>query len=427
MDQFLVNGPNHLTGTLKVSQAKNALLAILAATILSPKKIILKNLPQLRDIETMLLLLKKLGVKVGEAEKKNDLIIEADNISQFCADYELVRKMRASVLVLGPLLSRFGEAQVSLPGGCAIGTRPIDIHLAGLSKMGAKISVNNGVVDAKAPRGLNGAEILLPFPSVGATENLMMAAYYAKGEVHIENAAREPEIVDLARFLTALGLRSEGAGTSRIKIFPEENPGAIKFSEIEFEAIGDRIEAGTFVSAALITGSELTVLGFNPQHLESFLNLLETSGVKMERGESHVRILSHRPQDLSPISFDTAPFPGIPTDLQAQLLALATQLGGTSVISEQVFENRFMHVPELRRLGANIELKGRSAVVKGACVLEGAPVMCTDLRASAALVLASLVANGETTIRRVYHIDRGYERIDEKLLKLGANIKRERE
>lgn len=413
MDKFLVKGPVKLNGEVRVSRAKNACLPILAAVLLNDKKLTLRNVPKLRDINTMKKLLEAMGVVIEVSG--NDWKIDAGKITSYEAPYELVKTMRASICVLGPLLSRFGEAKVSLPGGCAIGTRPIDIHLSNLEKMGAEIKIESGYVHAKTKK-LKGAHLPLNFPSVGATENLMMAAVFAEGTTVIENAALEPEVSDLAHFLNKMGAKISGIDTQKIII-----EGVKELHSVEYEVIGDRIEAGTFICAALMTGGDLKVSGFDPKHLEFVLDMLKSAGAKMEIGNDFVHVL---PSTLKPIKLDTHPYPGFPTDLQAQFMALMMTIDGFSLITENIFENRFMHVPELNRLGANIELKGNTAIITGKSKLKSAPIMCTDLRASAALVMAALCAEGTTEVQRVYHIDRGYEGIDKKLQALGVSIER---
>lgn len=414
MDQLKVRGQKAIQGEVFVSRAKNAYLPILAAVLLSDKPIHLKNLPELRDIKTMLKLLQNLGVQI---EKKGEVTtLWARELLSYEATYDLVKTMRASIFVLGPLLARLKKAKVSLPGGCAIGTRPIDIHLKNLEKLGVQIKLEGGYVDAECTH-LRPAALTLSFPSVGATENLMMASVFTEGVTTIENVALEPEVDDLAHFLNTLGARVSGIGTSKLTI-----EGVSSLKEASYEAIGDRIEASTFIIAALMTKSELVVRGFNPLHIQSVLTKLEEMGAQFEILSDGVRVLPC--SKLNGVEVDTAPFPGFPTDVQAQMLALMTQAEGPSVLTETIFENRFMHVPELKRLGADIKLKGNTAIVKGKTELSGAPVMCTDLRASAALVLAALAASGETLIDRVYHLDRGYEALEIKLQKLGAVIER---
>ena len=413
MDKFIIKGPARLAGTVQVSRSKNAYLPIMAATLMCQRPVLLKNVPQLRDIQTMLKLLRFLGATIEQ--RGSDYFIDTTTANSFYANYELVSTMRASIFVLGPLLARFGQAIVSLPGGCAIGTRPIDIHLTNLEKMGAQINLAQGNVQAAA-KNLRGCELVLSFPSVGATENIMMAAVGAPGTTVINNAAREPEIADLAQFLNQMGAQITGAGTDTISIV-----GSTTLGGGEYQAMGDRIEAATYLIAGLITHSPILVEGINPTCLKLVIDKLREMGAQLECTEHSIRCeVSH----LRGTSIDTAPFPGFPTDLQAQMMALMCTLETPSVISEHIFENRFMHVPELGRLGAQISLRGSSAFIEGGKILKSAPVMCTDLRASAALVLAALAADGETHLHRVYHIDRGYEKIDQKLTALGAEIRR---
>lgn len=418
MDHLIINGPCKLEGSVKVSSSKNAALPILAATLLYPGVTELTNLPGLSDVGFFLKILDSLGAtSEGEVRVK----IDASSVDQLRADYDLVRKMRASVLVLGPLLSRFGKAEVSLPGGCAIGSRPVDIHLDGMTKMGAKISIEKGYIIASCDGGLRGAQLVLPFPSVGATENLMMAAAYAKGETVIDNAAREPEIEDLANFMNAMGFEVNGAGSSTITIKGKTKTD-IGNDLVNHEVIGDRIEAATYIIAGLITDSQITVEGFNPRHITGLTQVLKDMGADLDIKEKS--IVTKASGKLKGTRVETAPYPGFPTDAQAQLMALMGICEGDSQVSEQIFENRFMHVPELGRMGYDISVDGRTAHVEGGSELSGAPVMCTDLRASAALVLAGLKAKGETKINRIYHLDRGYENLAEKLAALGANIER---
>lgn len=413
MDKFFVKGPVKLNGEVRVSRAKNACLPILAGVLLNDKKLVLNNVPKLRDINTMKKLLEAMGVKVDV--NGSDWHIDSSNITSYEAPYDLVKTMRASICVLGPLLTRFGEAKVSLPGGCAIGTRPIDIHLSNLEKMGAEIKIEGGYVHAKAKK-LKGVHLPLNFPSVGATENLMMAAVFAEGTTVIENAALEPEVSDLAHFLSKMGAKISGIDSQKLVI-----EGVKSLNPINYEVIGDRIEAGTFICAALMTGGDLKVSGFDPKHLEFVIDKLIAAGAKIDVGSDYVHV---HPSQLKPLKLETHPYPGFPTDLQAQFMALMMTIDGFSLITENIFENRFMHVPELNRLGANIELKGNTAIITGKSKLIGAPIMCTDLRASAALVMGALCAEGTTEVQRVYHIDRGYEGIDKKLQALGVSIER---
>lgn len=418
MDKLLVEGPVTLNGTVHVSSAKNATLPILVATLLCPYPVKFQHIPDLMDVSTILKILQSMGLKVSK--NGNELIADATHLDNQHADYSLVKTMRASVLVLGPLLARYGVASVSLPGGCAIGARPVDIHLMGMEKLGAEIQIENGYIKAKCEK-LKGATITLPFPSVGATENLMMAAVLAEGETIIENAAMEPEIDDLADFLIAQGVKIEGAGTSRIIIHGTDIK-KLKPSTKPYRVIGDRIEAATFIIAAIMSGGDVKVQDFNPKHLTYVLETLTKMGANLEVGEDFVHV--KKANRLKGTTVETAPYPGFPTDVQAQMMALMSVVDGNSIVTETIFENRFMHVPEMGRMGAKITLKGNSALIEGVENLSGAPVMCTDLRASAALILCALIAEGESEIQRVYHLDRGYEKIDEKLTKLGAKIKR---
>lgn len=418
MDKLIVEGPCTLKGSVHISSAKNATLPILVATLLCPYPVTFDSIPDLMDVGTILKLLQSMGVKV--TKKGHETILDASHLDNQHADYALVKTMRASVLVLGPLLARYGVASVSLPGGCAIGARPVDIHLMGMEKMGAQIEIENGYIKAKCEK-LKGATIALPFPSVGATENLIMAAVLAEGTTIIENAAMEPEIDDLADFLINQGVMIEGAGTSHITIHGMDIK-QLKAPTKPYRVIGDRIEAATFIIAAIMSGGEVKVEGFNPKHLTFVLDTLTKMGAKLEMGEDFV--LVKKSDRLKGAIIETAPYPGFPTDVQAQMMALMSIVDGNSVVTETIFENRFMHVPEMGRMGSKVTLKGNSAMIEGVEGLSGAPVMCTDLRASAALILCALVASGESEIQRVYHLDRGYEKIDEKLTQLGAKIRR---
>lgn len=418
MDKLIITGPVTLNGEVEVSSAKNATLPILVASLLCPYPVVFDSVPELMDVNTILKILESLGVKSSKNGK--ELTLDARTLDNQHADYSLVKTMRASVLVLGPLLARFGNASVSLPGGCAIGARPVDIHLMGMEKLGAQISIESGYIKASCKK-LVGATIKLPFPSVGATENLMMAAVYAEGETVIENAAMEPEIDDLADFLKAQGVEIEGAGSSRI-VIKGKNIGELKPSGKAYRIIGDRIEAATFIIAAIMSKGTVKVKHFNPEHLSFVLDTLIRMGAELEIGKDFVTI---RPSGtIKGLAVETAPFPGFPTDIQAQMMALMSVAQGNSIVTETIFENRFMHVPEMSRMGTKIHLKGNSAIIEGVTSLSAAPVMCTDLRASAALVLCALIAEGTSEIQRVYHLDRGYEKIDEKLTDLGAKIKR---
>lgn len=417
MDRILIRGGKPLKGQVQVRGAKNSALPLMAAGILAEEACTLHNIPCLHDIFTMDKLLSSFGARIEFTGRY--MTIDASTISSQLAHYDLVRKMRASFFVLGPLLGRFGKARVSLPGGCAIGTRPVDIHLKGLEALGASIAIDEGYVNAQGT--LTGADFALDFPSVGATENLMMAATRAKGVTRLSNVAREPEIVDLASFLNAMGAQISGAGTDLITIVGVDSLGGA-----EHVVIPDRIEAGTFLIAAVATRGDVTVLNANADHLSSFLSKLREAGAEIEVLGSRIR--ASATNGIRGVDVTTQPFPGFPTDLQAQIMALMCVADGTSVLRESVFENRFMQVAELLRMGGSIELDGNTAVIRGVPELSGAPVMASDLRASAALVIAGLIASkGETSIARVYHIDRGYERIEERLASLGADIERVRD
>jgi UDP-N-acetylglucosamine 1-carboxyvinyltransferase len=420
MDKLIITGPSELHGEVVVSSAKNATLPLIASALLFDQPIYFSDIPQLNDVTTILKLIESMGVKTKLTDK--ELTLDAKNVTNLVADYSLVKTMRASVLVLGPLLSRFGQAKVSLPGGCAIGARPVDIHLTNLEKMGAEIEIKEGYIFAKCER-LKGVSLPLSFPSVGATENLMMAAVYADGETIIDNAAREPEIVDLAHFLRHMGVKIEGEGTSLIKIqgLPRNHQWTEKKS---YRPIGDRIEAATYIISALMTGSQIQVKGFAPWTLEAVFEVLEKMGAKFNKFDDGVEVL--KVDRLNGAAIETAPFPGFPTDVQAQMMALMSVCHGNSIITEQIFENRFMHVPELIRMGCKISLKGNAAFIEGVETLSGAPVMCTDLRASAALVLAAIKAQGSSEIQRIYHLDRGYENLEKKFMNLGAKIERQK-
>jgi UDP-N-acetylglucosamine 1-carboxyvinyltransferase len=416
MDRIRISGGATLRGTIAISGAKNAALPLMAASLLTDQPLVLANIPGLVDIKTMADLLAAHGVAVS-GPSDSELTLTADNITNTTADYELVRRMRASVLVLGPLLVRFGRARVSLPGGCAIGTRPVDLHLAGLQAMGADIDIVDGYVEAQAPNGLTGANIRLAKVSVGATENLMMAAALADGETVLENAATEPEIVDLGQCLGVMGADLGGLGTNRIVIQGQSTLGGGRHT-----VLPDRIEAGTFAMAVAATGGEVTLAGIGLDVLGATAGVMEQAGVELAATDAG--ILVRRPGRLSAVDVATAPYPGFPTDMQAQLMALMATADGTSVIAETIFENRFMHVPELQRMGAEISVDGNRAEVTGVQTLRGAQVMATDLRASVSLVVAGLIAQGDTMVNRVYHLDRGYERLVEKLAACGADIAR---
>lgn len=416
MDKIIIQGGNVLSGTIEASGAKNAALPLLAASILVDGPVTYHRIPHLKDISTMMTLLAWQGADVSY-DDQYCLHVDTRPATKSEAPYELVKTMRASSLVLGPLLARFGEAKVSLPGGCAIGARPIDMHLKGLEAMGAVIEVEQGDIVAHAPNGLSGANIVFDQVTVTGTENLMMAAVLAKGETVLDNAAREPEIVNLADSLRGLGAKIEGDGSNCITI-----EGVERLQGGEMTTIADRIEIATYLAAGLITGGDVTVTGSDASMLEAFLARVREAGGEVECGDDYIRCRANG--RLKAVDIHTLPHPGFPTDLQAQYMALMTLADGTSVIRETIFENRFMHVQELARMGAKIRLDGNTAVVTGCDKISGAPVMATDLRASASLVLAGLAAEGETAISRVYHIDRGYERIEEKLSKLGAKIER---
>ena len=416
MDSIIIQGGQPLQGSIAASGAKNAALPLLAAAILTDEPVIYQRLPHLRDISTMMTLLANQGADVS-IDDKEQIRVDTSASTRAEAPYELVKTMRASALVLGPLLARFGHAMVSLPGGCAIGARPIDMHLKGLEAMGAEVRVEQGNVHAEAKNGLKGARIVFNNVTVTGTENLMMAAVLARGNTVLENAAREPEVVGLAESLRQMGAKIEGDGTDHIKI-----QGVDRLKGGTLTVVPDRIETGTYLAAGLITGGDVTVTQTDVGMLDAYLARLSEAGADIETGDDWIRCKSNG--NLRGISVETSPHPGFPTDLQAQFMAIMCITEGTSVISETIFENRFMHVQELRRMGANIQLDGHTAIVQGVKSLSGAPVMATDLRASASLVLAGLAAQGETMVSRVYHIDRGYERIEEKLKRLGANIER---
>ena len=416
MDKLLIRGGQRLSGTVEIRGAKNAALPAFAAALLSDKPLTLRNLPDVVDIQTMQALLEGYGVTFS-GRAADALTLDAAKAGPREASYDIVRKMRATILVLGPLVARFGQARVSLPGGCAIGARPVDLHIKALEALGAEITVAGGYIEAKAPRGLTGARIVFPFSSVGATETALLAASLAKGETEIVNAAKEPEVLDLARCLTAMGVRIEGIGSHRLLV-----QGAQSLSPATHEIVADRIEAGTYAVAAAITGGELELVGARLEHLAAVGEALEAAGVRLWPSDRGLMVT--RPGRLTGIDIMTQAYPGFSTDLQAQFMALMSVADGTSLIRETVFENRFMHVPELVRLGADITLKGTSATVRGVASLKAAPVMATDLRASVSLVLAGLVAEGETVVSRIYHLDRGYEALDRKLKRCGADIER---
>jgi UDP-N-acetylglucosamine 1-carboxyvinyltransferase len=424
MDRIRIRGGRPLEGRISIGGAKNAALPLMTASLLTEDTLVLANLPRLADITTLSHLLVQHGVSVtmagaeGPEERGHVLELSARRIASTIAPYDLVRKMRASVLVLGPLVARCGEARVSLPGGCSIGTRPVDLHLKGLERLGATVELRQGYIHARAPKGLAGAEIIFPIVSVGATENLMMAATLAEGETALVNAAREPEIVDLARCLSAMGAVIEGAGTDRIRI-----QGVKRLHGARHAVIPDRIETGTYMMAAAATGGAVELLGAQLEPVAAVARTLEGAGVAVSETPRGLAV-ARRNGRLTGVDVMTEPFPGFPTDLQAQMMAVMATAEGAAMITETIFENRFMHVPELCRMGANINVHGASAMVRGVPKLTGAPVMATDLRASVSLVLAGLAAEGETVVNRVYHLDRGYEHLEEKLAACGADIER---
>lgn len=417
MDKLLITGGGRLNGEIRVSGAKNAALPIIAATLLTADPVTVRNLPHLNDITTMIELLGCMGVDVTVGE---DMSVEvcAGNIKNCTAPYELVKTMRASILVLGPLLAHFGEANVSLPGGCAIGSRPVDLHIRGLEAMGADIDVADGYIKARSNGRLKGARIFFDTVTVTGTENILMAATLAEGTSVIENAAKEPEVVDLAKCLIAMGANISGAGTDTITVV-----GVERLHQADYSVLPDRIEAGTYLVAAAITGGRVKLRDVDPDTLDSVLIKLREAGAEITQGEDWIELDMHG-QRVKAVNITTAPYPAFPTDMQAQFTALNAIADGVGTVEETVFENRFMHINELERMGANARIKGNTVVITGCKKLTGAPVMATDLRASASLVLAGLVAEGETLVDRIYHIDRGYECIEEKLQQLGATIKR---
>lgn len=417
MDKLVIKKSPPLSGSVTISGAKNAALPLLIASLLADSTCSFENVPALRDINTTLLLLKDFGASVNQVAK-NHVEIDASQLNSVTASYDLVRTMRASILVLGPLLAKHGKANVSLPGGCAIGARPVNLHLSGLEKMGAKIEVEEGYIRAEVDGRLKGARIFMDMVSVGATENLMMAASLADGETILENAAREPEIVDLANCLNSMGAKIEGAGNDSIKI-----TGVKHLQGCHYSVLPDRIETGTFLVAAAVSRGSVRCEHAAPATLDAVLSKLEQAGASIKVGEDWIE-LDMEGRAPKAVKLKTVPHPGFPTDMQAQFMTLNSVAEGSGVITETIFENRFMHVPELQRMGAHIELEGNSALSKGNSQLTGAQVMATDLRASASLVIAGLVAEGETTVNRIYHLDRGYEAIEHKLSGLGANIKR---
>lgn len=417
MDKLAIRGGHRLQGELRISGAKNAALPILAATLLTDERVTISNLPHLHDITTMIELLGCMGVKLT-LDDKMDVEVDASDVTEFSAPYELVKTMRASILVLGPMVARFGRAHVSFPGGCAIGSRPVDLHLKGLEAMGAQITVDGGYINAEVTGRLKGARIVMETVTVGGTENIMMAATLASGRTVIENAAREPEVVDLAECLIAMGAQISGHGSDTITIV-----GVERLHGCDYRVMPDRIETGTYLVAAAATGGSLMLRDTCPHTLEVVLAKLEDAGALIEQGEDWVS-LDMQGQRPRAVSIKTAPYPGFPTDMQAQFTAMNAIAEGTATVTETVFENRLIQTHEMNRMGAHIVIEGNTAIITGQPGLQGAPVMASDLRASASLVIAALVAQGETIIDRIYHIDRGYERIEEKLQALGADIRR---
>ena len=417
MEKLEVRGANVLKGQVKISGSKNASLPILAATLLSNKKIQLSNLPKVKDIETMILLLKSLDTKIKYSKNNKILSIENNKKNKTFVSYSLVKTMRAGILALGPLLARYSKAKVSLPGGCAIGTRPIDIHLKALSKLGVRYKIVQGYVYANAPKGLVGAKIKFPKISVGATENLIIAASLAKGQTVLSNCAIEPEIKDLVNFLNKMGCKIHWIGKRTVKILGVKN-----LNEVEYKIMPDRIEAGTYLIAAVLTKGKIEIIGINPKNNRTEINILKKigAGIKLKND----RMIIQGNKKIKNINIKTAPYPGFPTDLQAQMMVLLCKANKRSVISEKIFENRFMHVSELNRMGAKIKIKGNNAIIEGNTKFEGAELMATDLRASVSLILAALTSKSKSRINRIYHLDRGYEKIEIKLKKIGAKIKR---
>ena len=418
MDQIIVTGNGELSGEIPIAGAKNACLALMPATLLSEEPLTLTNAPRLSDIKTMTELLQSLGAEVTSLQDGQVLAMSSHDLTSHVADYDIVRKMRASNLVLGPMLARLGHAVVSLPGGCAIGARPMDLHIHGLEALGAEIELRDGYLHAKAPQGLKGATVEFSFASVGATENVLMAATLAKGTTVLKNAAREPEIVDLATCLRKMGARIEGDGTSEITI-----EGVDRLSGATHPVVADRIELGTYMLAPAIAGGTVECLGGRLDLVGAFVEKLDAAGIGVEETERGLKV-ARRNGRIHAVDVTTEPFPGFPTDLQAQMMALLCTAEGTSVLEEKIFENRFMHAPELVRMGAKIDVHGGTATVTGVDRLKGAPVMATDLRASVSLILAGLAAEGETVLSRVYHLDRGYEQLVRKLKGVGARIER---
>jgi UDP-N-acetylglucosamine 1-carboxyvinyltransferase len=414
MDMFVMQGPTRLSGTVRINGAKNAVLPLMAAALLSRGKSVIENVPRLRDVQTMIQLLEILGARV--TFDKDVLTIDTARLKRLEAPYELVRTMRASIYVLGPLVAAHRRARVSMPGGCAWGPRPIDLHLMALERLGAKLTLDRGYINATAHR-LTGAEIVFPISSVGATGQTLMACVLAKGTTTIKNAALEPEITELAKALVTCGAKIEGIGRTTMTI-----EGVEEMEPLRYRVMPDRIEAGTFAAAAAATGGKVRIDKCDPSHLEAVISALQSTGAKIQTGKDNIYV--EGPERVDPIHVVTREYPGFPTDMQAQIIAVLCRARGTSTVKDTIYPDRFTHIPELRRLGANIRLDGNIAVITGAKALEGAPVMATDIRASSALIIAGLMARGRTEIRRVYHIDRGYESIEKRLRKLGANIRR---
>ena len=417
MHYLVIEGQQKLSGSVVISGAKNAALPLLTLTLLSNRPVKITNIPEVADVKTLLQLLKNLGASFSL--ENNTALVDSTTVNSTCANYDIVRKMRASILTLGPLLARFGHCEVSLPGGCAIGQRPIDLHLKALEQMGAEIEIQQGYVIAKAPQGLQGATIIFDKVTVTGSENIIMAAALAHGTTKLVNVAKEPEVVQVCEILADAGVKIEGIGTSKLII---QGSGGKLLDIPDFTVIPDRIEAGTYLCAGAITNSKITLKNVNPKHLEAVILKLEQMGFSIDETEDTLTI--HPATKISPVDIETTEYPGFPTDLQAQFMALCTQTKGTSIIDERLFENRFMHVSELLRMGANIRLKGHSATVEGGEQLNAADVMATDLRASSALILAAFVAEGTTRIHRIYHLDRGYENLEGKFSALGAKIER---
>ena len=420
MDRFIIHGGHRLRGDIVIGGAKNAALKLLVAGLLTSERLVLRNVPRIADITTMRRLLEQHGVTVEDVEGDGGTLAVGGSITNTVAPYDIVSQMRASILVLGPLLARCGEARVSLPGGCAIGTRPVDMHLKGLEALGAEIALEGGYINARAPRGLVGDRIVLPFASVGATENLLMASCLARGRTEIINAAREPEIADLITCLNSMGARITGSDSGTLTI-----EGVEALHGTTHSVMPDRIECGTYACAAAITGGDLRLIGGRADHLGAVVRTLEEAGVEVFQEDDALRV--RRTGALRGVDIMTEPYPGFPTDMQAQFMALLSVAEGASMVTETIFENRFMHVPELNRMGARINVHGSSAIIRGVHSLSGAPVMATDLRASFSLILAGLAAHGETILSRVYHLDRGYEAVERKLAQCGAHIERVRE